>query len=220
MNISIFEVVGPIMVGPSSSHTAGAAKLAQAAKLIAKKPFSHISFGLHGSFAKTYKGHGTDRALVAGALGLNADDEKLPYSFEIAKERGITFDFYEIELEGMHENTVKMTLTMDDGSENIVIGSSIGGGQIVIKDINGFTTEVSLQSPTLLINHHDTKGVISEITATLANNALNIATMKLSRKSKGDIACCVIETDEIIPEQIEQKIMLNKNIVSVKIINI
>lgn len=220
MNISIFEVVGPIMVGPSSSHTAGAAKLAQAAKLIAKKPFSHISFGLHGSFAKTYKGHGTDRALVAGALGLNADDEKLPYSFEIAKERGITFDFYEIELEGMHENTVKMTLTMDDGSENVVIGSSIGGGQIVIKDINGFTTEVSLQSPTLLINHHDTKGVISEITATLANNALNIATMKLSRKSKGDIACCVIETDEIIPEQIEQKIMLNKNIVSVKIINI
>ena len=220
MNISIFEVVGPIMVGPSSSHTAGAAKLAQAAKLIAKKPFSHISFGLHGSFAKTYKGHGTDRALVAGALGLSADDEKLPYSFEIAKERGITFDFYEIELEGMHENTVKMTLTMDDGSENVVIGSSIGGGQIVIKDINGFTTEVSLQSPTILINHHDTKGVISEITATLANNALNIATMKLSRKSKGDIACCVIETDEIIPEQIEQKIMLNKNIVSVKIINI
>ena len=220
MNISIFEVVGPIMVGPSSSHTAGAAKLAQAAKLIAKKPFSHISFGLHGSFAKTYKGHGTDRALVAGALGLSADDEKLPYSFEIAKERGITFDFYEIELEGMHENTVKMTLTMDDGSENVVIGSSIGGGQIVIKDINGFTTEVSLQSPTILINHHDTKGVISEITATLANNALNIATMKLSRKSKGDIACCVIETDESIPEQIEQKIMLNKNIVSVKIINI
>ena len=220
MNISIFEVVGPIMVGPSSSHTAGAAKLAQAAKLIAKKPFSHISFGLHGSFAKTYKGHGTDRALVAGALGLNADDEKLPYSFEIAEERGITFDFYEIELEGMHENTVKMTLTMDDGSENVVIGSSIGGGQIVIKDINGFTTEVSLQSPTILINHHDTKGVISEITATLANNALNIATMKLSRKSKGDIACCVIETDESIPEQIEQKIMLNKNIVSVKIINI
>ncbi len=220
MNISIFEVVGPIMVGPSSSHTAGAAKLAQAAKLIAKKPFSHISFGLHGSFAKTYKGHGTDRALVAGALGLSADDEKLPYSFEIAKERGITFDFYELELEGMHENTVKMTLTMDDGSENVVIGSSIGGGQIVIKDINGFTTEVSLQSPTILINHHDTKGVISEITATLANNALNIATMKLSRKSKGDIACCVIETDESIPEQIEQKIMLNKNIVSVKIINI
>lgn len=220
MNISIFEVVGPIMVGPSSSHTAGATKLAQAAKLIAKKPFSHISFGLHGSFAKTYKGHGTDKALVAGALGLSADDEKLPYSFEIAEEEGITFDFYEIELEDVHENTVKMTLFMEDGSKNVIIGSSIGGGQILIIDINGFSTEISLQAPTLLINQHDTKGVISEVTAILANNSINIATMKLSRKSKGDIACCIIETDETIPEEIEQKIIENKNVVSVKIINI
>ena len=135
MNISIFDVLGPVMIGPSSSHTAGAAKLSEAARLIAKGQISHISFGLHGSFSQTYKGHGTDRALVAGALGLDADDEQLADSFELAAKNGLGFDFYETELENVHENTVKMTLTMNDGSTSEIVGSSIGGGQIMITQI-------------------------------------------------------------------------------------
>ena len=220
MDISIFDVVGPIMIGPSSSHTAGAAKLSRVARLIVKEPFTHISFGLHGSFAKTYKGHGTDKALVAGALGLSEDSEALADSFKLAKNQGLEFDFYEIELEGVHENTVKMTLTMLDGSQNVVVGSSIGGGQIEIIEINGFVTNMSLQLPTIVINQYDKKGVISEVSGILAEHSLNIATMKLSRTGKGDRACCIIEIDGEIPEEIEQDIMRNKNIISVKVINI
>ncbi len=220
MDISIFDVVGPIMIGPSSSHTAGAAKLSRVARLIVKEPFTHISFGLHGSFAKTYKGHGTDKALVAGALGLSEDSEALADSFKLAKNQGLGFDFYEIELEGVHENTVKMTLTMLDGSQNVVVGSSIGGGQIEIIEINGFATNMSLQLPTIVINQYDKKGVISEVSGILAEHSLNIATMKLSRTGKGDRACCIIEIDGEIPEEIEQEIMRNKNIISVKVINI
>ena len=218
--MSIFDVVGPIMIGPSSSHTAGAAKLSRVARLIVKEPFTHISFGLHGSFAKTYKGHGTDKALVAGALGLSEDSEALADSFKLAKNQGLEFDFYEIELEGVHENTVKMTLTMLDGSQNVVVGSSIGGGQIEIIEINGFVTNMSLQLPTIVINQYDKKGVISEVSGILAEHSLNIATMKLSRTGKGDRACCIIEIDGEIPEEIEQEIMRNKNIISVKVINI
>lgn len=220
MDISIFDVVGPIMIGPSSSHTAGAAKLSRAARQIVKEPFSHISFGLHGSFAKTYKGHGTDKALVAGALGLAENSEALASSFELAKNQGLTFDFYELELEGMHENTVKMTLTMTDGKQNIIIGSSIGGGQIIICEINGYTTDISLTCPTIIINQYDKKGVISEVSRLIAEYDINIATMKLSRKAKGDTACCIIETDNPIPEIAETEIAMLKNIISVRVINL
>lgn len=220
MEISIFEVVGPVMIGPSSSHTAGAAKLSRAARLIAKEEFTHISFGLHGSFARTCKGHGTDKALVAGALGLSENSEALASSFELAKNQNITFEFYETELEGFHENTVKMTLRMKDGRENVIIGSSIGGGQILICEINGFQMEVSLQSPTIVLQQYDKKGIISEVSRILAENNINIATMRLSRKARGDIACCIIETDDSISEEIEKKILENKNVISAKVINI
>lgn len=220
MDISIFEVAGPVMIGPSSSHTAGAAKLSRVARQIVKEPFTHISFGLHGSFAKTYKGHGTDKALVAGALGLSEQSEALASSFELAKNQGLGFDFYETELEGMHENSVKMTLTMKDGRKNVIIGSSVGGGQIVIKEVNGFSVEMTMQFPTIVISQYDKKGVISEVTRILADSNLNIATMKLSRKAKGDTACCVIEIDDRIPDNMEEKIMKNKHVISVKAINI
>lgn len=220
MDISIFEVAGPIMIGPSSSHTAGAAKLSRMARLIARKPFTHISFGLHGSFAKTYKGHGTDKALVAGALGLSEQSEALADSFALAKNQGITFDFYETELEGMHENSVKMTLTMCDGTKNVIIGSSVGGGQIVIREINGFSTDISMQAPTLVISHHDKKGVISEVSRILADHDLNIATMKLSRKGRGDKACCVIELDAPISEAVEEEIRRMEHVIHVTAINL
>ena len=142
MDISIFEAVGPVMIGPSSSHTAGAAKLARAAITIIDEPISHVSFGLFGSFAKTYKGHGTDLALVAGILGLREDDERLTESFSMAQARNITYDFYETELVDVHENSVLMTFTLADGRIRNIVGSSIGGGQILIRKIDGLPLRI------------------------------------------------------------------------------
>lgn len=184
MLISIFNVIGPVMIGPSSSHTAGAAKLARIARFIVNKPFIHVSFGLHGSFAKTYRGHGTDRALVAGAIGFHEDDERLADSFTLANIAGLGYDFYETDLEGMHENSVRMTFTMKDGSTSEIIGSSLGGGQIVITRINGFNTEFTAESSALIISQKDKPGVVSDVSQVLAIHNINIAVMKVSRTAK------------------------------------
>lgn len=219
MDISIFDVLGPIMIGPSSSHTAGAAKLSRSARQIAKGEIKHISFGLHGSFAQTYKGHGTDKALVAGALGLKEYDEGIVNAFELAKQKEIGYDFYKIELDNVHENTVVMTLTMKDGSVNNIMGSSVGGGQILITNIDGYECDLSLQNPTIVIMQYDKKGIVTQITGIMSEHNINIANMKLIRKEKGEIACCIIETDELIPEDIEKNIQNNKDVVYARVIN-
>lgn len=219
MDISIFDVVGPVMIGPSSSHTAGAARLAKAARMIVKGEFFHVSFHLHGSFAKTGKGHGTDKALVAGVLGMSADDEALAKSFQIAEQQGITFDFCEEEMKNVHENTVRIQFKMKDNTVNEVVGSSIGGGQILIAEINGFATDMNLQLPTIVISQYDKKGVVTEVSGILTAHNINIANMKLIRRSKGDVACCIIETDEPIPEELAEIMMENENIVFARVIN-
>ena len=220
MDVSIFEVVGPIMIGPSSSHTAGAAKLARIARNIVNEPCKKVTFGLHGSFAMTYKGHGTDRALVAGVLGLYEDDEALADSFELAKQQGLEYEFDQIKLENVHENTVKISFLLEDGSSYYVIGSSIGGGQIVITNINGFRTEFTAQYSTIVINHYDKKGIISEVSAILSNNYINIATMRLSRNARGEEAFCIIETDDVIPHHVKESMEELENIIQVQVINV
>jgi len=222
MDISIFDVAGPVMIGPSSSHTAGAAKLARVARIIVGQPFSHVSFGLHGSFARTYKGHGTDRALVAGVLGLREDDENLARSFELAAAQGIGFDFYEIELENAHENSVNMTFTLKDPSQPpfTVVGSSTGGGQILITGIDGFEVELTAQLPTLVISQYDKKGVVSEVTTVLANHNINIGVMKLSRKGKGELASCIIETDGEVPAAVVDSLRRIDHVLSVRSISV
>jgi L-serine dehydratase len=219
LNISIFDVLGPIMIGPSSSHTAGAARLAYIARLIVAAPFHHVDFFLHGSFAQTYRGHGTDKALVAGALGMREDDERLVNSFEMAEKAGLTYRFLPIELENAHENTVKMVFKLDSGSESVIIGSSLGGARILITEIDGFPTEYHATSPTLLITQQDTRGVISKITSVLAAIEINIGVMKLSRKDKGSLASCIIETDEPIPEEVGEILSRIPQIHRVRIIN-
>ncbi len=220
MNISILDVVGPIMIGPSSSHTAGAAKLAKAAMTIAGKPFSKVSFGLGGSFASTYKGHFTDYALVAGALGMSEDDERLGNSFEIAEKRGLEFDFYETEIVSEYENTARITFTFMDGSEYFVEGASLGGGRILITNINGLSCEFNATNPTIIVKQNDTKGVVGDITTILAFNNINIATMKVTRTSKGNTAYCLIECDQTIPEKIVNDLKRVNNVLSVVVVNI
>lgn len=219
MNTSIFQVSGPIMIGPSSSHTAGAARLARVAAVIAAKPFYKVSFGLHGSFAQTYKGHGTDKALVAGALGIAEDDEDLVRAFEIARERGLEYSFYEAVLEHVHENTVQIRFFMEDGSQCEIIGSSIGGGQIEIGRINGYEVQYSAASPALFVWHNDCVGVISDITRVLSEKHVNIAVMKLNRKSKGGDAFCLIESDEFLPQDAVDAIAALPHIHAVQAVN-
>lgn len=220
MNSSIFEIIGPVMVGPSSSHTAGAARLAFVSRAIAAQPFSHVTFGLHGSFAKTYKGHGTDLALLAGVQGLREDDEKLSHAFELAKENGITYEFYEVELDNVHENSVIITFDLADGKACKVIGSSIGGGQILIHSINGFDAQFTAQSPTLIVRQYDKKGVVSDVTKLLADQNINIGIMKVSRNAKGDKACCIIETDSVLDASLIEHIQAIENVISAQAVNI
>ncbi|WP_027625570.1 L-serine ammonia-lyase, iron-sulfur-dependent subunit beta [Clostridium lundense] len=215
----VFDIVGPIMIGPSSSHTAGAARLAKVASIIAGGKIRKVEFLLHGSFAKTYKGHGTDKALVAGILKMDPWDENLKNSFEIAAQSGIDLVFTEMDLGDVHPNTVKFIITKEDGHVSQVSGSSIGGGNIVIFDIEGQTVEFTGEYPTLLTQHKDMPGVIAKITSILYEEKMNIANMRVYRNSRGRQATMALETDSIISREIIDKIKVIPEIENVKFIN-
>ena len=214
----VFDILGPIMIGPSSSHTAGAARLGKIAKqIVATDNFNKVIFYLHGSFGKTYEGHGTDKALVAGILGMEPSDENLRNSFEIAKSKNIEFEFIEADLGYEHPNTVKIVFKFEDGEDIYITGSSIGGGSILITDINGNKVEFSGDYPTMLIKYIDQKGIISRISSILSFNEINIATMKVIRES--NIATMVVETDSEISEDIIKEMDKLEEILYIKGIN-
>lgn len=203
-DFGVFDILGPIMVGPSSSHTAGAARLGKIARDMVPDDFYGVIFYLHGSFGKTYVGHGTDKALVAGILGLEPSDERLRDSFELAKSRNIGFEFIERDLGYHHPNTVKILFKFKNSNDFYIIGSSIGGGNIVVTDINGNKVEFSGDYPTVFIRYIDKKGVISGISSILSSNDINIATMKVNRER--NVATMVIETDTMLSDEIIRKI--------------
>lgn len=215
MNLSIFEVLGPVMVGPSSSHTAGAAKLARTAAQLAPRGFCGVRFALAGSFAKTGRGHGTHRALLAGALGLAPDDERLRDAYALARTAHVDYAFTQIELPDEHENTVRITFLYPDGAEFCVQGSSIGGGRIVVTQLEGMPVEVRAEAPTLVLTQRDVRGVVSSVSGILAQAGLNIGVMRVSRAQKGTVASCVIETDAPIPAAVTQALKQDANILSV-----
>lgn len=203
---SVFDIMGPIMIGPSSSHTAGAARLAKLAAKIAEDDVREVKFLLHGSFGKTYKGHGTDRALVAGILGMDPWDYRLKESFAIAEERGVKFTFEETDLGDVHPNTVKFIMKDSKGTETTVTGSSIGGGNIVIFELDGQSIHFTGEYPTLIITHRDVPGMIYKISNLLFNENINIASMNVYRKAKGLEASTVVETDGIASHDVVDKI--------------
>lgn len=219
MEISIFEVLGPIMIGPSSSHTAGAAKIARIARSVANEDIKKVIFSLHGSFAKTYKGHGTDKALVAGILGLREDNEDIRNSFMLAQQQGVEFEFTETELKNSHDNAVMIEIYDSHNIRHKVIGYSIGGGRILIANIDDFEVEISAENPVIIIKQKDKKGVISDITSLLAKNNINIGVMRVSRKEKGLVASTVIETDDEVPLSIIEQLSCIENIDDVKVMN-
>lgn len=213
----IFDILGPVMIGPSSSHTAGAARIGNMARIILGRPFKRVKFYLHGSFAKTSIGHGTDRALLAGVMGLRPDDERLPQAFDLAKKAGLEFEFVEKDLGYQHPNTVKIEFQLDNNKLFYIIGSSIGGGNIVITNIDGTEVEFSGNHPTILIRNKDTKGVIAHISTTLSKDGVNIATMSVVRKK--DIATMVIEIDSPVTEKIIDAINQSEDIIYIAGIN-
>lgn len=203
---SIFDVLGPIMIGPSSSHTAGAARLGKIARYVANKDIKSVKFFLHGSFAETYIGHGTNKALVAGILGMEPYDENLKFSLEIAKKKCIDIDFIKIDLGNVHPNTVKFEILSTDNKFTSVTGSSLGGGEVVINEVNGFEVKITGKYNTLITKHRDKKGVISNVSSILAHNNINIASMRVKRKSKGLEASMIIESDDNISATVLDKI--------------
>lgn len=203
-NFSAFEIIGPKMIGPSSSHTAGAARLGKIAGKLADYDVKKVKFLLHGSFAKTYKGHGTDRALMAGVLGMNESDEELKESLNIADQRGIEYEFIEADLGEVHPNTVKFIIEKSNGEVIDLMGSSIGGGSVKVVEINGLGLEFTGQYPTLITRHLDHPGIIAKITKILAYYKINIAYMSVYRQDKGQDAFMVIESDnKLEPELIK-----------------
>lgn len=201
-DISVFDIIGPIMVGPSSSHTAGAVRLGQVARAILGRPPTSALIELHGSFAQTGKGHGTDRGLVAGLLGLATDDPLLRKSFEIAELGGLTFCFEETDLgEDAHPNTAR--LTVGDGSRTVqVTGVSIGGGLVEITNVDGYDVSFGCEYDTLLVLAEDRPGTINEVTGWLARHGVNIAFLRVERQKRGGDAIMIIETDHTVDPQI------------------
>ena len=203
---SIFDVLGPIMIGPSSSHTAGAARLAKIASYIAGEDIVSVKFFLHGSFKHTYKGHGTDRALLAGIMGLEPYDEQLRNSFILAEQRNLKYDFIPADLGMVHPNTVKFEIETACGNKTIVTGSSVGGGAVLVTNIDGYDVSVTGDYHTIIANYTDVKGVISNVSGILAFDGINIAAMNVSRKSKGKEATMIIEVDGDVNDHTIHKI--------------
>jgi L-serine dehydratase len=213
---SVFDILGPIMIGPSSSHTAGAARLAKVAALIAGKDIEAVQFVLHGSFAKTYKGHGSDKALVAGILGMDPWDDNLKDSLSIAQKLGLVVEFVEGNLGDVHPNTVKFVITKRNKGIVEIVGSSIGGGNIIIFEVDGESVEFTGKYPTIIINHRDIPGMISKVSTILYDENINIALMKVYRNSKGLKAAMVFETDTIVPEDVINKIKILGDIYDIR----
>lgn len=218
-NYSAFDIIGPAMIGPSSSHTAGAARLAKVAKIIAGENIIGVKFLLHGSFAKTYKGHGTDRALVAGILGMDPWDERLRDSLKMAEEMGLAYEFLEADLGDVHPNTVKFIMTKNNNAVIEVVGSSIGGGNIIITQLNGEPLEFTGEYPTLIIKHEDVPGMVSSVTSLMYKEGINIAFMKVFRSDRGAMARMIFETDGIIPKHLVGEISKLAHINSIRIIS-
>lgn len=202
---SAFDIIGPVMIGPSSSHTAGAARIGRVARTLFGRQPQKANIYLYGSFAETYKGHGTDVAIVGGLLDFDTFDERIPSSLELAKEAKMEVEFFIESTVTDHPNTVRICL-FDDDKELELVGISIGGGTIEVTELNSFKLKLSGENPAILVVHNDQFGVISAVTTVMAKNEINISHMEVSRKEKGKMAMMVIEVDQKINESVMQEL--------------
>lgn len=200
--MNLFDILGPVMVGPSSSHTAGAVKIGYVSRKLLGERVKKAEILLYGSFLATGRGHGTQLALVAGLLGMKPDDSRIPKSFEIARQQGVEFILGEADLKDAHPNSVLLKLTGVSGKYMEVVGESIGGSRINIASIDGMAAGFSGEKPTLMVHNQDRPGYVAEVSGVLSAKHVNIATMQLGRVSRGGSALMVIECDDEVPQSV------------------
>ena len=213
--MNIFDIIGPVMIGPSSSHTAGAVRIGRVSWKILGEQVANADIGLTGSLAMTYKGHGTDKALIAGILGMKVDDDRIPQSLEIAKRSGLRYSFSEIKITHAHPNTAVLHLVGVKGTECTVQGVSVGGGNILITKLNGMDSVFNGELDTLIIAHNDTPGVIASVASQLAKSGVNVGNFRLSRPHKGKLAIMTIEIDGSIERSVVNILEAMPEIISV-----
>ena len=207
MGMSAFEVLGPIMVGPSSSHTAGALRIARVARLLAPRPLARVDFTLFNSFSRTHRGHGTDKALIAGLLGMEPDDTRIPESFLWAEKAGLSFRFGTISLPDAHPNSVLLRLRGKHGGEKRVVAASIGGGRIEVRRIDDMPLRFSAEQPTLIVSNDDQPGAVADVSRILADAGVNIGTFQVNRDERGGSAVMVIECDAPLEAELVERIL-------------
>ena len=200
--MNIFDIIGPVMTGPSSSHTAGAVRIGRMAYALCGSISEQVLIELHGSFADTGLGHGTDCALLAGLLGLDIDSPDLHLAGELAKQAGLAYTFKSVCIPEAHPNTARITAQARDGGNHVITGSSIGGGNILIVELDGYEVEFSGSLPTVIAIYRDQPGMIALMADIFGRYKINIATMRVSRKMRGEQAVGVIETDQVLSPKI------------------
>ena len=200
--MDIFDLIGPIMVGPSSSHTAGAVRIGLVSRKLLGEEVQRAELYLHGSFADTGVGHGTDKALIAGLLGMEPDDERIPLSFACAEKAGLEFSFGVAELRAAHPNSVLLKLWGKSGAELEIVAASVGGGRIQIRRLGGMETCFSAEQPTLIIKNEDQPGSVADVSRVLAQRGINIGTFRVNRDGRGGCAVMVIECDAPISQDV------------------
>lgn len=203
------------MIGPSSSHTAGAVRLGMITRALLGESPVRARIKLHGSFARTYKGHGTDKALIAGLLGFRPDDLRIRDSLQLAEEQGLAYSFEPVDLGDFHPNTALIDLEGISGNTLSLLGSSVGGGRVQIHQINGLPAEFTAEYDTLVVYHRDTPGVIATVTSLLASHSINIAQMKVYRSHRGGRSVIVLETDEQVDEKLCEQVKIVPNVTGV-----
>lgn len=211
---SVFDIIGPVMIGPSSSHTAGAARIGRVARSLFGREPKWAKISLYGSFAQTYKGHGTDVAIIGGLLDFDTFDERIIGSIAIAQSNGMQITFIEEEAIPEHPNTAKVSIG-DDQGELELVGISIGGGKIEITELNGFELRLSGHHPAILVVHNDRFGAIASVSNILASHELNIGHMEVSRKEKGMLALMTIEVDQNIDDSVIKELEALDHVVKV-----
>ena len=213
------DIIGPVMVGPSSSHTAGALAIAAMARRLCAAPPARASFTLYGSFAHTGRGHGTDKALVAGLLGLDADDLAIRDSFALAEKAGLAVEVtFDTSTEPEHPNTVDIAVTDAAGGILTMRGVSVGGGAAVITRVNGVEVNITGEHTSVVVHQHDVRGVLAHISSVLASCGINIATANLHRTEKRGDAFTVLETDDDVDGTVRDYLMLHPSILDARVI--
>lgn len=200
--MDLFDLIGPVMIGPSSSHTAGAARIGLTARMLLGEEVVRAEIGFHGSFAKTYRGHGTDRAIVGGLMGWPVDDPRLRDSLALAQQAGMTVIFSSVNIRNAHPNTVRMTITGVSGRMLVMEAASVGGGNIEVHQLNGLNVDFTGKEHTLIIHQTDAPGVIAMVTGALAEQGVNIANMQVYRRRAGADAMMVLELDGVPDEAV------------------